>query len=39
MKSSVFWGTPISRNNFHWPLQKIIYVTWNAEGNVKQSKL
>ena len=27
MNSSVFWGTPISRNNFQWPLQKIRYVT------------
>ena len=39
MKSSVFWGTPISRNDFQWLLSKIRYVTWNGEDNVKQSKL
>ena len=39
MKSSVFWGTPMSRNNFQWPLPKIRYVTWNTEGNIKQSKI
>ena len=39
MKSLVFWGTPISRNNFQWLLSKIRYVKLNAEGNVKQGKL
>ena len=39
MKSSVFWGTPIPRNDFQWLLRKIRNVKWNAEGNVKQGKL
>ena len=39
MKSSVFCGTPISRNKFQWLLPKIRYVKWNAEGNIKQGKL
>ena len=39
MKSSIFWGTYVSRNNFPWLLPKIRYVTWNAEGNVKHGKL
>ena len=39
MKTSVFWGTPFSRNNFPWLLPKIRYVKWNAEGNVKEGNL
>ena len=30
-----FWGTPISRKNFHWRLPKIRYVKRNAKGNQK----